>query len=210
MPAAAQCGPGRGPRFALYGRMRPVQIVTLSAVLIAIASGTVPAATDGEVASVAAVREPSPLIAHPHAIGVDIGFASAVGAAGITFTQAFGQTFRIEAGVGRGFSGTQVSLMPKIVLGGARDHFVTGIGIAYTISPDTRFTDGNPVWLNIDALGYEHLFASGFAFSFAVGIDRGLGGGRFCVVECDASPFDKQDVRTLAGPQARMGIAYWF
>src|SRR5438046_4406654 len=139
-------------------------VALASTVLVAAHAPARAAVTDPVPPVVAVAAEPSPLIARPHAIGVDVGFASAVGAFGITFTQAFGETFRVEAGVGAGFSGTQVSLMPKLVLGGARDHFVTGIGIAYTISPDARFTDGNPVWLNIDALGYEHLFASGFAF----------------------------------------------
>lgn len=191
--------------------MWPARTIAFASLLVvAVDAPAWAAVSDAGAPVVAAGAEPSAAPTRAHAIGVDVGFASAVGMYGVTFTQAFSETFRVEAGVGQGFSGTQVSLMPKLVLGGAHDHFVTGVGIGYTIDPDSKFTEGNPVWLNIDALGYEHLFSSGLAFSFAVGITRGLGGGRFCVVECDSSVADKQGVGTLAGPQGRMGVAYWF
>jgi hypothetical protein len=183
--------------------MRPVRTVLVAAALTLLAAARPAAAMVLE-------AEPSPVVVRSHAIGLDVGFASAVGAAGFTFTQAFGEAFRLEAGIGAGFSGTQLSLMPKLVLGGARDHFVTGIGVGYTITP-TDLTEGNPVWLNVDALGYEHLFQNGLAFSFAVGVTRGLGGGRTCLILCSEDDGDgKEDVRQLMGPQGRVGIAYWF
>jgi len=190
--------------------MKFLRTVALASTLLVAAQAAARAEIADAEQSVAAVAvQPAPAVSRAHAIGVDVGFASAVGAFGLTFTQAFGEAFRLEAGVGVGFSGIQVSLMPKLVLGSPSDHFVSGVGIAYTFAVDGTVTDGNPVWLNIDALGYEHRFANGLAFSFALGITRGLGGGRFCVIECDGDA-DKSDVRRMAGPQARMGLAYWF
>lgn len=153
--------------------------------------------------------EQSVVAAHPNGIGVDFGFASAVGALGVTYTRAFDETIRLEAGLGLGFSGTQLSLMPKFVFGGPRDHFVTGLGLAVTFPTDGKIADGNPVWLNYDALGYEHQFESGIGLSFAVGIDYGIGGGRFCILECEVDS-DKESVRGMLGFQGRIGVAYWF
>jgi hypothetical protein len=181
--------------------MRFIRSLPVVAGLLLAGARPAAAAFDGDV---------SPLIARPHAVGLDMGVASAVGAIGVTFTHAFGETFRIETGLGAGFSGTQLSLMPKLVLGAPRDHFVTGVGIGYTIAPEQTKTAGNPVWLNVDALGYEHLFQGGFALAFAVGFTRGLGGGSTCVFGCEGDGGGKVDVRQLAGPQGRVGFAYWF
>jgi hypothetical protein len=37
---------------------------------------------------------------------------------------------RVELGAGLGFSGWQLSVMPKLVVGGPRDYFVSGVGVS--------------------------------------------------------------------------------
>jgi len=71
--------------------------------------------------------------------------------------------------------------MPKLVLGNPHDHFVSGVGISLAFPTDHRSADGHPIWLNVDADGYEHLFDNGLALSAALGLTGGLGGGRLCV-----------------------------
>ncbi len=149
------------------------------------------------------------------AIGIDNGFASAVGIFGVTLTRAVGDNFRLEAGTGIGATGFQLSLMPQFVTGEGRNHFVAGAGVAVALPINDHTTEGHPIWLNLDALGYEHRFASGFSVSFALGITIGLGGGRYCRFSFDSDgvcdrPADKENVRGLWTPQGRFQLAYWF
>jgi hypothetical protein len=113
-------------------------------------------------------------------IGVDVGIGSAIGFAGVTVTEAFGRSGRLEVGAGYGYSGYQLSFMAKIVQGGSHDHFVAGVGVSVALPSDTPLASGHPVWLNIDTIGYEHLFDMGIALSAALGVSGGLGGGAIC------------------------------
>jgi hypothetical protein len=147
------------------------------------------------------------------AIGVDVGFGSAVGALGITLTRAFGANLEIELGTGIGVSGYQLSVMPKLVLGEPRNHFVAGAGLSVAFPDNPANSRGHPIWLNVDAIGFEHINYHGIAFLAALGFTRGLGGGQLCT----AGPFDScgpkegwVDVSTQFGPQFRVGIEYWF
>jgi hypothetical protein len=51
-------------------------------------------------------------------LGVDLGIASAVGLGGVTLTRQLASHVRLEAGVGLGVTGIQLSLMPEVVFGG--------------------------------------------------------------------------------------------
>ena len=150
---------------------RPISLALLAGV-ISFGSAAPSRAAD-PAASTVATPPPEPSVA----VGIDVGLASAVGLAGVTLTQAVGQFFRVEVGVGYGFSGYQLSLMPKIALGARHDHFVAGAGVSVAFPIDPARASGNPVWLNIDAVGYEHRFDMGIALSVAVGLTAGLGGG---------------------------------
>ena len=101
----------------------------------------------------------------PTAIGINGGLASAVGILGVTLTHALNRSFRVEAGAGLGLSGWQLSLMPQAVFFEGRDHFITGVGVAVAFTNNSNHSDGHPVWLNVDAIGYEHRFPNGLALS---------------------------------------------
>ena len=119
-------------------------------------------------------EEPPP----PHtAIGLDIGAASAVGFVGVTLVHAFGDHAQLELGTGIGFTGYQFSVMPKVVLGYPRNHFVAGVGLSVAAPTNPVNATGHPVWLNVDAVGYELVSNYGFAFLIAAGVTKGLGGG---------------------------------
>ena len=144
------------------------------------------------------------------AVGVDLGIASAVGFGGVTLARQLASHWRLEAGVGLGVTGVQLSLMPKMVFGGARDHYVGGAGISVTVLSDSQYVSGYPLWLNVDAIGYEHQFDSGLALSWALGFTGGLGGGRICLPPDGCEPQFFEDVTHYWGPQARAQLAYWF
>ena len=98
-----------------------------------------------------------------------------MGLFGVTLTRALHRSFRVEAGAGLGFSGWQLSLMPRAVFFQGRDHFITGVGVAVAFPANPKVSDGHPVWLNVDAIGYEHRFPNGLALSVFAGIDLRTG-----------------------------------
>jgi len=152
--------------------------------------------------------------ARPTGIGFNLGIASAVGVAGLTVTRAFFDCLRVELGGGAGWSGWQLSLMPKVGvdLSSAGVHYlVFGAGVALTLpgyAASTFMADGHPVWLNAE-IGYEARAENGFAFAIAAGVTRGLGGGRICVADC-GDPSNLEEVSHFIGPQFRLQFAYWF
>jgi hypothetical protein len=188
---------------------RPISLALLAGV-ISFGSAAPTRAADPP-ASTVATPPPEPSVA----VGIEVGLGSAVGLAGVTLTRAVGQFFRVEVGVGYGLSGYQLSLMPKIALGARHDHFVAGAGVSVAFPTDPARASGNPVWLNIDALGYAHRFDTGIAVSVAVGLTGGLGGGeiwagQICLGQgaCDVNSL--QPVSNVWLPQGRIGVAYWF
>ncbi|MFL5304322.1 MAG: hypothetical protein ACJ8F1_03875 [Polyangia bacterium] len=139
-----------------------------------------------------------------------MGFASAVGWTGVTVTREILEHARVEVGGGYGYSGWQLSLMPKVTLGDGRDRFVAGAGVSVSWPTDPRYASGHPVWLNVDVGGGEHRFASGLAISGSIGFTGGLGGGEICLPPDGCEPQFLRSVTHSWGPQARLGAAYWF
>jgi hypothetical protein len=177
----------------------------LAALSAFVSLGAVPRdalATEGE------VSDKLDIATRRTAIGVDLGFASPVGLGGITLARALGENWQVEGGVGFGFSGLQVSLTPRYTLGTGRNRFKAGAGLAVAIPLDDKMQTGTPVWLNVDAAGYEHRFRSGLAFTMGFGMTVGLGGGSYCLVDCDNGRYQTK-VAGLVGPQAHLGLAYW-
>jgi len=143
-------------------------------------------------------------------IGFDVGIGSAIGFTGVTVMEAFGRSGRLEVGAGYGYSGYQLSFMAKIVQGESHDHFMAGVGVSVALPGDTPLASGHPVWLNIDAIGYEHRFDTGIALSAALGMSGGLGGGAICFPPDGCEPQFQNSVTEYLFPQGRVGVAYWF
>jgi hypothetical protein len=87
---------------------------------------------------------------------------------------------------------------------------VAGVGVSVAFPDDPYLASGHPIWLNVDAIGYEHRFDTGIAVSTALGFSGGLGGGKLCFPPdgCDAN--FQLPVTHWWFPQARVGVAYWF
>ena len=146
-----------------------------------------------------------PELATRHRVGVDVGLGSAVGAVGLTYTIAPVPWLRLEVGGGLGISGTQLCAMPKVALSGPRDRFVAGAGMSWSNGQDAHGAEWSVPWVNLDALGYEHRFASSVSLSVAAGLTTPLARFHYDVTELG----NTVKPGTLF-PQFRAGIGYWF
>ncbi len=141
----------------------------------------------------------------------NLGLGSPVGAVGLSYTYAPIRQLQIEAGGGLGFSGYQLSAMPKLVVGRASDRLVLGIGPSMSIDT-ARGSNQTDVgyWMNGE-IGYQHDTGSGLAVLVAVGMSYGVAGTMhsFCAENCPGSPPPK----SIAGevlPGFRIAIGRWF
>jgi hypothetical protein len=94
----------------------------------------------------------------PFMLGGNIGMGSAVGNLGLTLGYQPSRRSEIEVGIGRGYTGLQVSLMPKALLGPGALRLMLGAGPSYS----TTGSDSQ-IWLNAElglALIGRHLFGS--------------------------------------------------
>jgi len=153
---------------------------------------------------------PAALKAGDTALGLNLGIGSEVGFAGVTLTQSIMKRARLELGGGYGYSGYQLSLMPRLALGDGPVRFIAGAGVSVAFPTDPRVASGHPVWLNLDVAGGEYRFRSGVAISGNVGFTGGLGGGTLCFPEDGCEPQFLLPVTHFWGPEARVGVAYWF
>lgn len=150
------------------------------------------------------------------------GVGSAVGFGGVSYGIAPRDWFLIEAGVGYGATGLQLSTMSKLTLGGDHDRLVSGLGLSVGILPNYAWFQarGATLWLNVDAVGYEHRFSGGLSIGAALGVAVGLaGGGHFnssdiCpAIHCNRGSGEYDHQVEWAGsvfPQARIQAGYWF
>lgn len=141
-------------------------------------------------------------------MALHVGLGSAVGYLGATYAHEPLQLLQLEGGVGLGFSGTQLSAMPKLVICGGSNCFISGAGVSLSI-PTSSAATGFPTWLNVDAVGYEYRSPSGTSFTCAAGFGVGLGGGQACTgaVDCgDPTP----NVRGHWFLQSRVGVGVWY
>jgi hypothetical protein len=193
-----------GPALAKWpGMLRRSHALGALGALLSLGAGPQSAlATEG------AVSDKLDLAIRRTAVGIDLGFASPVGLGGVTITRAWGENWQIESGVGVGFSGLQVALTPRYTLGNGRNRFKAGAGLSVASPLDAKTQEGTPVWLNVDAAGYEHRFRNGLAFTMGLGLTAGLGGGSYCLVDCDNGRY-KAAVAGLVGTQVHLGVAYW-
>ena len=144
-----------------------------------------------------------------------MGIGSAVGEMGGTFTYAPRPKLQFELGVGLGFSGVQLSFMPKLSSGNRHHNLVVGMGPSLAVGRNR-----NPavtcvsLWLNAEA-GYEYRSARGLSFLAAVGFTKGLAG---TMPDDDAAGvYEPGDIATpdaVSGlpplPQGRIAFGHWF
>jgi hypothetical protein len=148
------------------------------------------------------------------AVRLDLGLASAIGFLGVTYSLSPVRAFIAELGVGAGYSGLQLSVMPKLVLGASAHRFVVGAGASVGIPGLTIVTNNGPFggnqhehviapWINAE-LGYDYRSTTGSTFLVAGGVTVGLGHG--CVVSLDSCA----ELHGLVLPQLRVGFGRWF
>lgn len=160
-------------------------------VLLALLLGAAPAHADEPPAGAEAE-------AGPHRLSLQLGLGAPLGAVGVGWAYAPNRTFRVESGVGAGFTGLQLSVMPMLSFGTPGDRFVAGAGVAWV--PVRNQCERPCVWLNADLAGYERVFRNGYTLFLGAGIAVPLqrtGGGWFSSEAYDVVP------------QARIGFGAW-
>ena len=160
-------------------------------------------------ASRASAQDEAPL--HPNRMGFDLGVASAVGEIGLVYQFAPSPRWRFEGGLGWGFSGVQLSVMPKIALGGACS-FVAGLGPSVGVGgpyaqsgPEHQPQPDVIPWLNLDVPGVECHSDAGISFQATLGVTMALRAFHYDITDVGAT--------IHAGnlfPQARFGFGWWF
>jgi hypothetical protein len=112
-------------------------------------------------------------------VGADFGVASASGLVGVNYQIAPVHWLRLEGAIGWGPTGGQLSLMPKVAVGGGRCAFTMGFGPSLAVggAPAEAGHGPNPgtiPWLNLDVPGIECRFPSGFSLQAALGLTMPL------------------------------------
>jgi len=147
------------------------------------------------------------------AVALNLGLGSAIGEMGVTVALWPLPFLGTEFGLGRGFTGTQYSLMEKLALGSSSSaRFVAGAGVAY--ADGSSMAPGGSVWLNVDLVGFELRPISHFAFLLAGGLTYGLAGGPLQTSpagDC-STPGCELDSKVPGhvAVQARTGLGVWF
>jgi hypothetical protein len=145
-------------------------------------------------------------------LGVDLGIASAVGELGVTYQAALQPWMRIEAGLGYGFTGAQLSVMPKLAFGGDVCRFTAGFGASLAVGG--AHAEEGPLhephrdvipWLNLDVPGIECRSRSGFSFQAALGVTMTMVDFHY-----DFADTGKTVDAGEMLPQARAGLGWWF
>jgi hypothetical protein len=157
----------------------------------------------------AAAQDEAPV--HPNRLGVDLGVASAVGSIGLAYQFAASHRWRFEGGLGWGFSGVQLSIMPKVAFGGACS-FVLGAGPSLAVGgpyaesgPEHQPQPKAIGWLNVDVPGVECRSDAGISFEATLGVTMALTTFHYDITDVGAT--------VHAGnllPQARFGLGWWF
>jgi hypothetical protein len=153
--------------------------------------------------------EPLP-VERRHELRVDIGLFSAVGYGGLSYTYSppLPLQLLLEAGVGYGYTGLQLSGMPKLAFGHGRTRYVLGAGLSAGIGGGGLAS----YWINGE-LGLAYRDPSGFSFYGEMGPTVGLAGRMpaACVLDCAGFPDSAtQPAQGMAGAQMRLGCGYWF
>jgi hypothetical protein len=139
-----------------------------------------------------------------------LGVGSPVGALGISYTYLPIRQIEIEMGGGIGFTGYQVSAMPKLSLGD-HDRLVLGLGPSLSIDASDQSQQSYVgYWLNGE-IGYRHSTAAGLSVLAAVGVGYGLGGSvhALCPGDCDSRAASESAAGRWV-PEARVAVGRAF
>lgn len=146
-------------------------------------------------------------------LAFNLGLGSAVGIVGLTYSYLPLSFLETEVGIGQGTTGTQFSIMPKIVLGRGKMRFTAGIGFA--VSPGNGFAEdlSRRFWLNFDLLGFEIRTQYHMVFFLSGGLTRVIGkpiviapGGD----DCGYSSSNPCPTGDATFPQIRTGVGGTF
>ena len=164
----------------------------------------------GEAATARADVDADASSAPRNRVALDLGVGSAIGGVGLTYNYAFSPMFRGEAGVGWGFSGVQLSVMPKVALHGHGCAFTSGIGGAVALGGPSVEEGHGPApssvpWLNFDAFGVECPGWGGLSGSVALGLTMPLRAFHWDFAELGDT------VKAFSVlPQGRVSLGWWF
>ncbi|HEX8107080.1 MAG TPA: hypothetical protein VF516_05090 [Kofleriaceae bacterium] len=203
-------------RIVVYSRQ--AMMTALASVLFTLAGAGPPASPAPEPPAPASPAPEPPPATPPQSftqeVRFDLGIASAVGLAGVTYSRSVAAGLLVELGIGGGVSGLQLSVMPKLVLGASTSRFVVGVGASVGIPGVEIVTDDGPFgsnenkrvitpWLNAE-IGYDFRSTSGASFLVAGGITVALAHG--CATGIDSC----SELYGLVLPQIRVGYGHWF
>jgi hypothetical protein len=161
------------------------------------------------IAARSAVAEEVPP-AKRHRVGGDMGIASALGSAGVDYQFAPVSWLRLEGAVGYGPTGFQLSVMPKIALGGARCAFTMGFGPSLAVGGQQASEGHGPnpgaiPWLNLDVPGMECRSRGGFSFQATLGLTMPLADFHYDIADTGDTVHAGEIL-----PQGRFGFGWWF
>jgi len=145
-----------------------------------------------------------------HRVALDFGLGSAIGAVGLTYNYAFSPLFRGELGAGWGWSGVQLSVMPKVALHGHACALTSGFGAAVALGGPSVEAGHGPApttipWLNLDAVGVECPTRGGLSASIALGLTMPLRAFHW-----DFSELGDTTKAFSVLPQGRVSLGWWF
>ena len=150
------------------------------------------------------------------AVMANVGTFSAIGLAGVTGVYRARPWLELEAGVGLGFSGLQIEVMPRLVFGKGVQHFVMGVGPSQGIGlEEVGFARRGyrTTWINAE-LGYELRSHSGLGLLIVSGLTAGVAG---CTDTCDHNETSESHALSFSTyaqdyvvPQGRIAVGYWF
>jgi hypothetical protein len=188
-----------------------VQIYSICFAFVA-AANPIRAAEENAEPVRSAVAE-APTVPRHHGVFLNVGALSAVGFIGATYAYAPVDQLELEAGVGFGMSGLQLSFMPKLAIGSSRHRLLLGIGPSMGVNVDDGATS---TWMNGE-IGYEYRAKGGFSLAVAGGFTAGLGGCTRATCRREGAFGDDDDSTSLfseratdyAAPQTRIAIGYW-
>jgi hypothetical protein len=165
------------------------------------------------VPGVAAAQESAqalPAVTAKNLLQGSLGFGSPVGALGLSYIYLPVRQAELEIGGGIGFTGYQISAMPKLSLG-RNDRLLIGLGPSVSIdTSDQPKQSCVGYWLNGE-IGYRHSTPAGLSVLAAVGVGYGLSGTIHtrCGGDCGSSVSDE----SVAGrwvPEARIAVGRSF
>lgn len=138
----------------------------------------------------ATLNDASNFQAHPTAAYVQVGLGTPLGWGGVEIEQTVASFLALSGGVGMGFSGPQVAVMPRLRFGGRDGALTFGAGASYgrfvwtdgcLLHCTPARAEGVALWDNLE-VGIEIRRSSGFSFRAFIGHGNVVGRSLVCTV----------------------------